>query len=186
LRSAPAPPDLGLQQRLRAGDREALTVLFERHREHVFALCWRLAGASVAEDLLQETFLRVWLYRASVTGRAKFSTWLYAVARNVCRDYLRRCARERSLGEEARVDALVAATPHPRGRAEGRLAIRELVAMLGPDAREALILSRFHGLSYREIGEICGCTEGAVKVRIHRALERLRTAVENKEARHGL
>ena len=186
MRPGPAPPDLDLQLRLRAGDAEALTLVFERHRDDVFALCWRLAGATSADDLLQETFLRVWLYRASLTGQAKFSTWLYTVARNVCTDHLRRCARDRSLSDDASIDARAGGATNPHGRAEHTLLLRKLVATLAPDAREALVLSRFHGLTYREIGEICGCSEGAVKVRIYRAMERLRSAARKEEANGGL
>jgi RNA polymerase sigma-70 factor (ECF subfamily) len=185
LHPGPSPPDRDLQLRLRAGDEEALSVLFARHRDDVFALCWRLAGASIADDLLQETFLRVWLYRASLTGRARFSTWLYVVARNVCMDYLSRRARDRSLNEDPPAPEKTG-EPSWTPNAERRVVVQELLAELPLEVREALVLSRFHGLSYREIGEISGCSAGAVKVRIHRALERLRTAMKNVEATRGL
>jgi RNA polymerase sigma-70 factor (ECF subfamily) len=168
---------------LRAGDRDALSILFRRHRDQVHALCARLTDDDAAGDLLQETFLRVWKYRGSLTGTSRFSTWLYTVTRNVCLDHLRRTARE----NEGRAHFAIREIPTPprhfesSGGAERREAVRKAVSSLPTKAREALVLSRFHGLSYQEIGGICGCSEGAVKLRIHRAMRKLRVMLLSKE-----
>lgn len=178
----PAPNDHDLQRRLREGDEEALAILFRRHKDDVFALCCRLTDENAAEDLLQETFLRAWRYRRSLAGRARFSTWLYRVTRNVCSDFLRARAQGRVAWPVEPED--VAASPDPVSRLhaiERRDAVREAVAELPSPTRDALILSRYHGLTYGEIGEVCGLSEGAVKVRIHRALRTLRETLSSRE-----
>jgi RNA polymerase sigma-70 factor (ECF subfamily) len=161
---------------------EALSVLFRRHRDQVHALCARLTDDEAAGDLLQETFMRVWRYRGSLAGTARFSTWLYTVTRNVCLDHLRRTARDNELRANFATHEIT--TPRyfdSSSAAERRDAVREAMSCLPTKAREALVLSRFHGLSYQEIGRICGCSEGAVKLRIHRAMKKLRAVLLSKE-----
>jgi RNA polymerase sigma-70 factor (ECF subfamily) len=147
----------------------------------VYALCARLTDDQAAADLLQETFLRVWKYRGSLAGTARFSTWLYTVTRNVCMDHLRQSARER----EFRSALASSQEPMPHAGSDGvadlRGLVRDAVSALPATVREALVLSRFHGLSYEEIGRICGCSEGAVKVRVHRAMKQLRAALLSRE-----
>lgn len=181
-----APDDHELQRRLRAGDEEALAILFRRHKDDVHALCCRLTDEHAAEDLLQEAFLRAWRYRRSLAGRARFSTWLYRVTRNVCSDYLRARGRDPVARPVARrlEPEDVAACPDPLSRLHAiqrRDAVRDAVAELPATTREALILSRYHGLTYAEIGEVCELSEGAVKVRIHRALRTLRETLSSRE-----
>jgi RNA polymerase sigma-70 factor (ECF subfamily) len=177
-----SPSESDLQGRLRAGDREALSALFRRHRDQVHALCARLTDDEAAGDLLQETFLRVWKYRRSLAGTASFSTWLYTVTRNVCLDHLRRAARENEMRATfATQQVTTSRVFHSSRGAEQLDAVREAVSSLPPKAREALVLSRYHGLTYREIGCVCGCSEDAVKLRIHRAMKKLRAVLLSKE-----
>jgi RNA polymerase sigma-70 factor (ECF subfamily) len=179
---AAASGDSDLYARFRAGDREAMAVLFRRHRDDVFALCCRLAGTDAAADLVQETFLRVWRYRRGFAGRARFSTWLYTVARNVCLDHLRADGRRRALREtEANRFSPHEASFARYERDERALTVRAAVAALPDRTREALVLIRFHGLSYREAAEICDTSEGAMKQRVLRAMRQLRDALRNEE-----
>ena len=165
------------------GDLDALGILFNRHHARVHALCYRLTGdASVADDLVQESFLRVLKYRKGFGARAAFTTWLYRLVRNVCMDHLNAEAKKRE-----RAELLALEQRHEReqdGRAESDPRLETLRAALyglSPDKREVLVLSRYEGLSYAEIADVCETTVGAIKVRAHRAMRELRRKFEELE-----
>lgn len=168
---------------VRRGHLDALGVLFRRHQSAVHALAHRLTGdASAADDVVQETFLRVLRYRQTFRGSASFTTWLYRVARNACLDHLRIGLRRRDAltrWERERDGPVAQRATDP----DMRLEILERGLMqLSLEKREALVLSRFLGLRYDEIGKICGVSPGAIKLRIHRALRELREACHALEA----
>ncbi len=164
--------------RLRAGDHEALRLLYERHGRSIYNFTRRLLlDPSGAEDVLQETFLRIYRDRAAFRPTGTFTTWVFTIARNLCVDILR-SARRRS---EVAADPLPeAADPGPiplehLERQEQEILLRRALAALPTEDRGVLVLSRYHGLKYRDIAAIVGATEHAVKMRAHRALARLRT-----------
>lgn len=168
------------------GDRNALAVLFRRHHEQVRLICLRMTGeAAAADDLAQDSFVRVLKYAKGFEGRAAFATWLYRIVRNVCLDHLH--AEER---RHARTEHVVEPPHTPLGgaaEADPRLTtLREALYSLDLEKREVLVLSRYHGFSYAEIAEIAGTTTGAVKVRAHRAMRELRRKFEELEGRHEL
>src|SRR5215216_5468899 len=168
--------DTELMLAVRGGDLDALGALFRRHYDRAHALCYRLtASAAAADDLAQETFLRILRYRHTFRGDAQFTTWMYRLARNVCLDHLRSAARAN--GAEARWagDGEPAGPAAEPGADAGRLAaIEEAMARLPVEQREALVLSRYHGMCYDEIARTLECTAGAARVRVHRALKALR------------
>lgn len=165
------------------GDLNALGLLFERHHERVHAFCCRLTGeSSDADDLVQESFLRVLKYSKGFGARAAFTTWLYRLVRNVCMDHMNAAARSRT-----QVELMVREHQHERdrndhGESDPRLeTIRAALYRLSPDKREVLVLSRYEGLSYAEIAQVCETTVGAIKVRAHRAMRELRQRFEELE-----
>jgi RNA polymerase sigma-70 factor (ECF subfamily) len=163
------------------GDLNALGVLFDRHHARVHALCYRLTGdASLADDLVQESFLRILKYRKGFGARAAFTTWLYRLVRNVCMDHLNAEARNRTrlglVGREQEHETAGSGESDPRLET-----LRTALHGLSPDKREVLVLSRYEGLSYAEIAEVCGTTVGAIKVRAHRAMRELRQQFEKLE-----
>jgi RNA polymerase sigma-70 factor (ECF subfamily) len=162
-------------QRLGAGEPGALDLLFRRHHERVHALCARLTSDAVAaDDLVQETFLRVLRFARSFERRARFTTWLYRITRNVCLDHIAQ-ERRRSALEPEPVAPSVANDP--------RFAVLEqALSRMPPALREALVLSRFHDLPYDELASVLGCSEGAARVRVHRALNELKRLVQELEA----
>lgn len=173
--------DEELVSELAHGDVGALGELFERHHGRVHALCLRLTGdRHVADDLAQESFLRVHRYARGFGARAAFTTWLYRLVRNVCIDHMRRESRERAraaaLASEHTEEGREPTAAHPR-----QDLLREALRRLAPDKREVLVLSRYHGLSYAEIAEVCQTTVGAIKVRAHRAMRELRLRIEELE-----
>lgn len=159
----------------------ALESLYRRHRDRVYASCYRMVGdAQVAEDLLQESFLRILRYSDTFKGDAAFTTWLYRLVRNVCLDHMKREAR---LDERSRSWALEHLREVGTREAEDPRTdlVRSALYELPPDRREVLVLSRYEGLSYAEIADVCGTTVGAIKVRAHRAMRELRARYQELE-----
>ncbi len=168
-----APSDEQLMLALRDGELSAFEALFRRHYETMRALCARMAAMSdVGDDLAQETFLRILRYRATFRGDARFTTWAYRIARNVCLEQVARASRERRVAESWAAEVESATTPMGRGDEIAQL--EAAMQALVPEHREVLVLCRYHGLPFTEIGEILGCTAGAARVRAHRALLALR------------
>ena len=172
--------DTQLMRDVRRGDLDALGILFRRHHARVHGLCFRMIGsAAAADDLVQETFLRVLKYRRGFQGRSRFTTWLYRLARNVCLDQIRRDRRDAALARRAAVELVDDALPDVAWMGDERAkAMWAALQRLAPEKREALLLSRFHDLRYEEVARICDCSVGAVRVRVHRALKELRDALD--------
>lgn len=180
--------DERLFSRVKAGDRAALGVLFDRHYDGVFRLCVRLLGdADAAADAAQEAFLRVLRYRRSWRARGSWRGWLHTVTRNACIDRLNaRRSEEDALSRLSR--EIPRARSNPGSLRDERVErLEAAIAALPRSRREALVLRRFHGFSYREIGIICDISESAARVRVHRALQDLRRffGIESEEATHG-
>lgn len=180
------PSDEELMLALRDGDLAAFDALFRRHYETVRALSARITAApSVGDDLAQETFLRVLRHRATFRGDARFTTWTYRIARNVCLEHLARVTRERRVAEQWGTEAATTTSSAP-DRSEERVLLEEAMRSLAPDQREVLVLCRYHDLPFAEIGAILGCTAGAARVRAHRALSALRDACHAVNDARGL
>lgn len=174
-----APSDEQLMLALRDGELSAFDALFRRHYETVRGLCARVAASDDGgDDLAQETFLRILRHRATFRGSARFTTWSYRIARNVCLEHLARASRERRMTEQWGAESLTATSS-----ADGDDIAQLEAAMraLSTEHREVLVLCRYQGLSFTEIGEILGCTPGAARVRAHRALLALRANYEALE-----
>lgn len=176
-------PDHELLKRVASGDDEAFRILFERHHRLVYSVIYRHLGKqSSAEDLVQEAFLRVYRHAAKWEPTAKFSTWLYTVASNLCLNYKRDRARDKlrlvSGDEEDNPLERLAAAEEPdvdAMDAEERSAmVRAAIAELPENQRMALILSRYENKPYEGIAEILGTTVAAVKSLNSRARATLR------------
>jgi RNA polymerase sigma-70 factor, ECF subfamily len=168
-----------LMTAVQAGDVSRLGVLFERHHRALFNFFLRLTGDRPAsEDMVQDVFMRMLKYRATYRPGSQFRTWMYHLARNV------RIDRVKARPPEVELDA-TAAEPPSRDESPGdaldrhqeAALLRRALARLPEDKRELLLLSRFQGLKYEQVGELLGCEVGAVKVRVHRAIRALRTIV---------
>lgn len=184
-----ASTDDVLWSRVKSGELEAFNLLMQRYEGRLASFIYHLMGSrEEVEDVLQDTFLRAYRNRAQWNGRrAKFSTWLYTIAVNRCRDLLRKRRREdvRSL-EEVVIEGRSVHEVVPdhgvsprlvaeQGELSGKLetAFRRLPASL----REILVLSECQGLDYREISQVVGCSLGTVKSRAFRARKELRRAL---------
>ena len=177
--------DVGLIADCQQGDSRAFRKVFEIYRDRVYALCRNMAGNEEdAEDLTQESF--VWAFKniGSFRAESAFGTWLYRIASNRCLGELRkRKPRFQSVEvmEEQNVVALTATGPDPEQqlvRKEMVQRVEAAVAELPESQRLIFVMGTQMGMRYREVGEIVGCSEDAVKVRIHRARKRVRDAIK--------
>lgn len=149
----------------RDGDRLALDAAIRRAQPDVWRLAARLVGRPEADDVTQETFLRAYRALPAYRGEAGGRTWLLAIARRTCADWVRRAQRQRRLA--GRVGQQV--RPASRPDDTGALALEELVASLTDDQRAAFVLTQSLGLSYAEAAEVCGVPVGTIRSRVARA-----------------
>ena len=170
------PTDLELMIAVQQGEVGQMGVLFERHHARIYNFCHRMTGNQAAsEDLVQEAFMRALKYRQSFRGDADFLPWLYRLARNVCNDYFQKNQRFPVAGEELAEG--ISTEPSALDDAQKKEQIcllRQALLSLPLERREVLILSRFEFRNYEEIAQLLGCSVGAVKVRVHRAMNQLR------------
>jgi RNA polymerase sigma-70 factor (ECF subfamily) len=178
--------DPALVRAVQRGEKGAMDDLIRASYADVYALCRRLLGdPSDAADATQDVYLRMVRSIMAFRGESAFSTWLHRVTVNVCMTALRRRGDVRARGQSAGIldfspDELVSDDVGPEGRVEtADLASRtaRALAELPEDAREVVVLRDVQGLSTKETAEMLGVSEGAVKVRLHRAHARLRELV---------
>ena len=173
-----------LMSAVRRGNLAELTPLFERHSRRLFGFLRGLVGnASTAEDLVQESFLRVLRHRKSFKSGKVFLPWLLQIARNAAWTHLQKQSRVRLSNE---VPQLVDPRSPEADQLEKQRAQQLAAALqrLPTRDREVLLLSYFEGLRHREIAALVGSTTGAVKVQVHRARRALRehlAALEQRE-----
>lgn len=190
------PTDESLMIRFQSGDRAAFTILVRRHQGPLFNFALRyLRSSPVAEEVVQDAFVRVVQNAAEFKHEARFSTWLYTIARNLCIDQTRKRALRRhpSLDEPKKAEegdgpTLGEQTADGKAsveRAVVSLEIRERVAAaidaLPEEQREVFLMREVSNLPFKEIAEIVGVSENTVKSRMRYALERLQEALSEFE-----
>jgi RNA polymerase sigma factor (sigma-70 family) len=163
-----------------AGDSAALAALFDRHKTRLFGFLYHLVGdRDTAEDLVGETFLRVyrarWRYRAG-TG---FTPWLFAIARNLALGELRHRSVVSRAYQRLTQESASEEDTWDMGRQEARDRVRTALARLPEEQRSALLLKEYHQLDYREIGQVLGCSEAAARARTYRGRIALREALHD-------
>jgi RNA polymerase sigma-70 factor, ECF subfamily len=175
--------------RLAAGDETALDRVMERHARRLYHYLLRLLqNESVAEELAQETFVRVFRQAGRYDPDHSFSSWLYTIATNLVRDRARRRGRHPEISFEAEHDGEGAnlrdllpgneATPADQAVTRERAgAVRRAVGQLPEELRVPLILSEYEGLSHAEIAAITRGTPKAVEMRLYRARQLLRQSL---------
>jgi RNA polymerase sigma-70 factor (ECF subfamily) len=175
----------------KAGDARAFEKLVQRHRAPVFNFILRFTGHRArAEDVLQETWLKVVRSAREYEAKARFTTWLYTIARNLCVDSARKESYRQASSLEAPTgngagteegrplgEALPDAGASPeRGAYNARLRplIERALASLPEEQREVFLLREYSGIAFKEIAEVTGVSENTVKSRMRYALEGLR------------
>lgn len=192
--------DEALMEAFRDGRPEAFERLMQRHRRGVFNFLLRSVGNRArAEELLQEVFMRVIRARARYVVRAKFTTWVYTIARNICIDESRRARfrRHRSMdapmstrdGEgpslHERVPAAQVATDDAAQAPTIRDRVAAAVEELPVEQREVFVMRQFQGMSFKQIGEVVGVSENTAKSRMRYALDKLRRDLADIDPREA-
>ncbi len=177
-------PDEQLIQRYQRGDMESFQTLMRRYRNELFHFLVRFTGdRAAAEDVFQETFLQIHLSANTFDPERRFKPWLFTIAANKARDYLRKVARRSAAplsapvggGDETQTfaDLMEADLPLPgEGMQEAELQekVQHAVAELPDHLREILLLAYFQQFSYAQIAEILNIPLGTVKSRLHTAV----------------
>ena len=173
--------DEELVQRARAGDSRAMDVLVDRHHAAVLRTCVAILGEDdLAADASQDCFIKAFRALGRFRGDAAFRTWLLAIAGNEARGHLRKLGRRKERGLED-VDAISAPGHDPSTEVALRYEVarvREAVGELPQKQRLSVTLRIDDGLSFREIGEIVGASEGSARVNYHHGIRRLRELLE--------
>ncbi len=160
---------------VRNGETENLGQLFEAHNKRLYNYFLHQTGnRHASEDLVVDVFLRILKYKHTYKDEGSFLAWMYAIARNTRIDYYKGHNDQSEFMEEP--DNLTSHAPNPGEEYENKddiMLLRKAMAELPDDRREVILMSRFNHMPYREIGEVLGCTVGAVKVRIYRAMKDL-------------
>lgn len=178
-------PDTQLMMNVKAGDTEAFKLLFDKYKKQVVTYCYRYCGHPlVAEELAQETFLRVYKAAAGYRPKSRFSTWLYKIATNVCLNEIRKpvyktkmesidlfsesnSVSRQTTPDTARPDALLQ-------KHQQQHMIRKAMGQLPEEQRAALLLRVTEEFSYQEIGKQIQCSENHVKTLIFRARQKMK------------
>jgi RNA polymerase sigma-70 factor (ECF subfamily) len=169
--------DTDLMLRVKAGSREAFAALIRRHQQSLLNFFRRMgARTDEAEDMTQETFLRLFGYRSRYEPTGKFTNLLFVLARHVRADVARR-ARRRPEAPEESIDERPDPSSRGAARAEARLEAEAALARLSEKLRAVVVLSVYRGLEYREIAKILEIPVGTVKSRMHLAMRELREAL---------
>ncbi len=168
-----------------AGDTDSFNQLVVRWERPIFALAYRVLGREEdARDVCQETFLRAFRALKGFKGQAKFSSWLYRIALNLCRDWIRR-ERRTPMVIPLDADTEPAGLTGPVETAEelavrrdlGRVITRAMTA-LSEEQRSAIVLKEYHGLTFQEIADLQGCPLSTVKTRLYQGLSVLRRQLQ--------
>ena len=176
--------DNALMTKVRDGDLDKLGLLFERYKKPLFSFFLTLVrDRELSEDLVQNTFFRIMKYRHLFRGDGDFKSWMFHIARNVKNDQFR---KNRVLAKEP-VEKWEERVGHNENRDTEWMVESEhhilatAIDRLPEDKREILMLSKYQEKKYKEIGDLLGCSEGAVKVKVFRALQELKVVYQQLE-----
>ena len=182
-----ASTDEELVARSRTGDLDSFNQLVLRWERPIYALAYRTIGREEdARDVCQETFLRAFRALGGFKGEAKFSSWLYRITLNLCRDWIRRERRQPIAQAPEGVDLVDLAsesTPSESiedlvARKEISAAVARVMADLPEEQRTAILLKEYHGLTFQEIADLQECPLSTVKTRLYQGLSVLRRQLE--------
>lgn len=171
-------PDNTLMLKVKDGDIDKMGLLYERYHRQLFNFIFHMTRhKEISEDMVQNIFFRMLKYRNGFTGNGEFKKWMYHVARNTLKDHFRKNNRTPSHNSLKDFEEVIAGEQLADEQLVKQQELKTLeMAMknLSDENRELLVLCRFQELKYNEIALILNTTEGAIKVRVHRALNQLK------------
>ncbi len=169
------------------GDADSFNQLVQRWERPIYALAYRVIGRQEeARDVCQETFLRAYRSLPGFKGEAKFSSWVYRIALNLCRDWMRKQKRTpvvqapegMDITELAGEGGPVESIEDLVGRKRLSAVVGEAMSRLPEEQRTAIILKEYHGMTFQEIADLQGCPLSTVKTRLYQGLTVLRRELE--------
>lgn len=170
--------------KVKEGDLDKMGLLFERYKKPLYGFFYGLTKQQeLSEDLVQNTFFRILKYRHLFRGDGDFRAWMFHIARNVNHDHHRKNKIKTTSALEHWQDRI----GDHQNRAtemqhdEEHQLLSKAMDLLPDDKREVLLLSKFQEKKYSEIGIVLGCSEGAVKVKVFRALQELKAIYKHME-----
>lgn len=168
--------DIDIMLQVKSGEIDKLGLLFERYKKNLFGYFYRNTGSKdISEDLVQNVFVRILKYRNKFSGQGKFTSWMYRIAHNEIVDNFRKNKKYQSTDDFSELNiSNDSDTAKETEEKESVHLLKKALHQLEESKREILVLSKYQGLKYKEIGKIIGCSEGSVKVRIFRALSELK------------
>lgn len=188
----PMTSDEELVARATAGDQDAFSQLVTRWERPIYALAYRTLGREEeARDVVQDAFLRAYRGLKGFKGEAKFSSWLYRITLNLCRDWMRKERRAPVAQVPEGTDPIDLADQQAApiesvedlvARREMSAAVQRAMADLPEEQRTAIMLKEYHGLTFQEIAEMLDCPLSTVKTRLYQGLTVLRRRLERQQA----
>jgi len=187
--------DEDLVARSIGGDVDSFNELIQRWERPIYALAYRQLGREEdARDVCQETFLRAYRGLGGFRGQSKFSSWLYRIALNLCRDWVRRERRTPTVQPPEDMDVReLARAREPSESIEDLVlrndlsrAVERAMAGLPPEQRTAIVLKEYHGLTFQEIADLLGCPLSTVKTRLYQGLTVLRRELARSGQAHAV
>ncbi len=175
--------DNHIMLKVKGGDLDKLALLYERYKKKLFGYFYKMnSNASICEDMVQMVFMKILKSKHSFTGDGEFSMWLFTIARNVGYDNFRKNKQphddikdyENSITADSDVEKDLTDI-------EELSLLQKALDRLNYSDKEVLIMSRFENLKYKQIGELFGVSEGAIKMKVRRALVQLKTAYQQIE-----
>ena len=160
---------------VKEGNTHELGLLFDRHARGLFNYFrFQVRDRHKSEDLVQNVFYKILKYRHTFKDGADFKVWMYAIARNEKIDHFKKeRPQDQALDPDLSDEWSQSPEKKLEEKAEKKL-LDEALERVSPDNRELIVLSKFTALPYRQIAELYGCTVGAIKVRIYRAIKELK------------
>lgn len=170
--------DNAIMLKVRAGDLDRMGLLFERYNRQLYGFLFhKTYKREASEDMVQMVFYKMLKYRHTFTGDSEFIAWMYGIARNTIIDEAKKNKKHQHDSAEDMADVLAsdASTDGSLEKKQDKLELHRAMSKLSDEQREVLTMSRFQELKHQEIAQILNITEGAVKVRVHRAMCELKS-----------
>ena len=165
-----------VMEAVKSGDLQQASLLFERYNRRIYNFLARMTlDQQLAEDLCQNVFLRMIKYRSSYRDGSRFQSWIYQIARNVFSDHYQSVKNKYSAFVDVeKISDRMADNEESQLQQEKEILLQRSMARLTEEQRELLVLTRFQQMKYEEVAELMDTTVSNIKVKIHRAIIRLR------------
>lgn len=179
--------DKDLIEAIKAGDTNKMGILYEKYNQELYAYFYRMTGdRSKCEDLVHNVFFRMIKYANNFKGEGKFVYWMFSIARNIWIDDFRKKNPLRNVKTLDQIDQHlnmgsddISANIEMKER---KTILKYALDQIGPEKKEAIVLSRFHEMKYKDIATLTNCTENTIKSRVKRGIVELQQIVQQLEA----